>query len=77
MMTKNAEKNRTQIQYFCMDDLVPEGHLLRLIEEAINWDFIYDLVVEKYSPDWGRPSMDTFPPQQPRVVSGMYKHKTS
>ena len=58
MMTKNADKNRTQIQYFCMDDLVPEDHLLRLIEDAINWDFIYDLVVEKYSPDWGRPSMD-------------------
>ena len=58
MMTKNADKNRTQIQYFCMDDLVPEDHLLRLIEETINWDFIYDLVVEKYSPDWGRPSMD-------------------
>ena len=58
MMTKNLEKNRTQIQYFCMDDLVPEDHLLRLIEEAIDWNFIYDLVEEKYSPDWGRPSMD-------------------
>lgn len=58
MMTKNVDKNRTQVQYFCMDDLVPEDHLLRLIEDAINWDFIYDLVVEKYSPDWGRPSMD-------------------
>lgn len=58
MMTKNADKNRTQVQYFCMDDLVPQDHLLRLIENAINWDFIYDLVVEKYSPDWGRPSMD-------------------
>ena len=58
MMTKNVDKNRTQVQYFCMDDIVPEDHLLRLIEDAINWDFIYDLVVEKYSPDWGRPSMD-------------------
>ena len=58
MMTRNADKNRTQIQYFCMDDLVPEDHLLRLIENAINWDFIYDLVKEKYSPDQGRPSMD-------------------
>lgn len=58
MMTKNADKNRTQVQYFCMDELVPKDHLLRLIEEAISWDFIYDLVVEKYSPDWGRPSMD-------------------
>ena len=58
MMTQNKDKNRKQIQYFCMDDLVPEDHLLRLIEEAIDWDFIYDLVQDKYSPDWGRPSMD-------------------
>lgn len=58
MMTQNTDKNRKQIQYFCMDDLVPEDHLLRLIEDAIDWNFIYDLVKEKYSPDWGRPSMD-------------------
>lgn len=58
MMTKDADKNRTQIQYFCMNDLVPEDHLLRLIEEAIDWGFIYDLVEDKYCPDWGRPSMD-------------------
>ena len=58
MMTKDADKNRSQIQYFCMDDLVPEDHLLRLIEKAIDWNFIYDLVEDKYSPDWGRPSMD-------------------
>ena len=57
-MTKDADKNRMQIQYFCMNDLVPEDHLLRLIEEAIDWGFIYDLVEDKYCPDWGRPSMD-------------------
>ena len=43
---------------FCMDDLVPENHLLRLIDKAIDWTFIYDLVEDKYSPDFGRPSMD-------------------
>ncbi len=58
MMTQNADKKREQIQMFCMDDLVPEGHLLRLIDKAIDWTFIYDLVEDKYSPDFGRPSMD-------------------
>ncbi len=29
---------------FCMDDLVPKDHLLRLIDKAIDWNFIYDLV---------------------------------
>ena len=58
MMTQNADKKREQIQMFCMDDLVPEEHLLRLIDKAIRWEFIYDLVIDKYSSDNGRPSMD-------------------
>ena len=29
---------------FCMDDMVPQNHMLRLIDKAIDWDFIYDLV---------------------------------
>ena len=33
-------------------------HLLRLIDQAIDWSFIYDLVIDKYSADNGRPSMD-------------------
>ena len=41
-----------------MDDMVPQNHMLRLIDKAINWNFIYDLVEEKYCPDNGRPSMD-------------------
>ena len=31
---------------------------LRVIDKAIDWTFIYDLVEDKYSPDFGRPSMD-------------------
>ena len=41
-----------------MDDFVPQDHLLRLIDKAIRWEFIYDLVENKYSSDHGRPSMD-------------------
>lgn len=58
MMTQNADKNRNQIHFFCMDDIVPKDHLLRLIERAINWSFIYELVEKKYSPNHGRPSID-------------------
>ena len=29
---------------FSMDDMVPQNHMLRLIDRAINWNFIYDLV---------------------------------
>ena len=51
-------KKRGKIQIFCMDDMVPQDHLLRIIDKAIDWNFIYGLVVDKYSPDNGRPSMD-------------------
>ena len=58
MLTKDADKKREQIQLFCMDGMVPQDHLLRIIDKAIDWSFIYQLVEEKYSPDQGRPSMD-------------------
>ena len=58
MMTKNADKKREQMMMFSMDSMVPQDHMLRLIDKAINWNFIYDLVEEKYCPDNGRPSMD-------------------
>ena len=32
--------------------------MLRLIDKAIDWGFIYELVEKKYCPDNGRPSMD-------------------
>jgi transposase len=58
MMTQNADKKRDQLQIFCMDDLVPQDHLLRLIDKAIDWNIIYDLVEDTYSSDTGRPSMN-------------------
>ena len=41
-----------------MNDMVPRDHLLRKIDRAINWNFIYDLVEDKYCADNGRPSLD-------------------
>ena len=58
MMKKEMDKKREQIQLFCMDDMVPKDHLLRLIDKAIDWNFIYELVEDRYSPNNGRPSLD-------------------
>lgn len=58
MMTQELDKCRGQIQMVCIDDLVPQDHLLRIIDKAIDWSFIYDLVEEKYSHTTGRPSID-------------------
>ena len=57
MMTQN-DKVRTQVQMVCIDDLVPHDHLLRIIDKAIDWSFIYDLVKNTYSDGVGRPSID-------------------
>ena len=58
MMTQENEKVRKQMQIVCIDDLVPQDHLLRIIEKAIDWTFIYDLVRDTYSDGTGRPSID-------------------
>lgn len=57
MITKTARKGE-QIEMVSLNQLVPEDHLLRKIDEHIDFSFIYDLVEDKYSLDNGRPSID-------------------
>ncbi len=57
MITKNS-KRLAQMQIISLESLVPEEHLLRKIDRAVDFSFIYDLVEEKYSSDTGRPSLD-------------------
>ena len=58
MLNQKSENDRRQIGFYCMEDLVPNDHILRKIEKAIDFSFIYDLVKDKYSEDTGRPSID-------------------
>ena len=59
MITKNdSNDKKTQIQMISLDQLVPDDHILRKIDRYIDFSFIYDLVVEKYSTETGRPSVD-------------------
>ena len=57
MITKH-QKALPQMQVVSLEQLVPEDHLLRKIDAVIDFDFIYDLVEERYSQDNGRPSID-------------------
>lgn len=57
MITKN-NKRLDQMQIVSLESLVPEEHLLRKIDKAVDFSFIYDLVEERYSSDTGRPSLD-------------------
>ena len=40
-----------------IEELIPENHLLRPINQLVSFDFIYDLV-DPYYPANGRPSVD-------------------
>ena len=57
MITKN-NKTIDQIQMVSIEQLVPQDHILRKIDAVIDFDFIYDLVEERYCPDSGRTSID-------------------
>ena len=57
-MTRNGGKNRDQIELTSLDELVPEDHLVRKLENAIDWSFIYEMVEDSYCEDNGRPSLD-------------------
>ena len=58
MMTKNNSYSRNQVQMLSVDDLVPDDHILRDIDKAIDFSFIYGLVKGLYCHDNGRPSID-------------------
>ena len=48
MMTRDGGKNRDQIEFTSLDGLVPEDHLVRKLENAIDWSFIYEMVEDSY-----------------------------
>lgn len=57
MLTKGKE-NRYQYEMICVEDLVPEDHLLRKIESAVDFTKIYEFVEDLYCEDNGRGSID-------------------
>lgn len=58
MLSKHTKEGRNQLEMVALDELVPEDHLVRKVEQAIDFEFIYDLVEEKYCLDNGRPGID-------------------
>ncbi len=56
MLGKKA-KNECLFYYFNMSDMIPDNHILRLIDQHVDFSFIHKKVKYLYS-DIGRPSID-------------------
>lgn len=57
-MLERGKMDRDTIEIVGIESLVPEGHLLRKIDAAVDFNVLYDMVEELYSEDNGRPSVD-------------------
>lgn len=58
MLKERQEDGRERLEITCAELLVPEEHLLRKIDKAIEFRHIYEIVGKLYSADNGRPSVD-------------------
>lgn len=57
-MLERGKMNRDIIEIVGIDGLVPQEHLLRKIDAAVDFGKIYDMVEPLYCEDNGRPSID-------------------
>jgi transposase len=57
IMMGQHDRSEALFYYFRLEDQVPEGHLLRLIEKHISFEFVRDRLKQSYS-ETGRPSID-------------------
>ena len=47
-----------EYEFVMLEELVPEDHLLRKMEKAVDFSFIHDLCKDLYCPDNGRPAIE-------------------
>ena len=57
VLTKDIE-NRNQVEFVSLEQMVPQDHLLRQIDAAINFNKVYEFVEDLCCKDNGRPSID-------------------
>jgi transposase len=57
-MLKRKKVKQIELEFISIEELVPEDHLLRKIDKAIDFTFIYDKVKHLYCADNGRPPID-------------------
>ena len=57
-MLRTNKKERDQVEIFSIEEFVPQEHLLRKIDSAVDFTQVYDFVTELYCKNNGRPSVD-------------------
>ena len=57
-MLERGKMERGIVEIVDIDSLVPENHLLRKIDAAVDWEQLYEMVEPLYCEDNGRPSID-------------------
>lgn len=57
-MINERPPTQSSLEFVCIDELVPQNHLLRKIDKTIDFTFIHDLVKDLYCQNNGRPAID-------------------
>jgi len=57
-MLREHDNKQIGMEFVCIEELVPQDHLLRKIDRVIDFDFIRDKVKDLYCADNGRPAID-------------------
>lgn len=58
MLTEKKTIERDTLEIMCTEMLVPKWHLLRKIDEAVDFERLSEIVGDLYCKDNGRPSID-------------------
>lgn len=76
MLRTREKEARKQIRFVCIEDLVPHDHLLRKIDNAVDFSFVRDEVRKLYSEDKGRPSVDPVTLVKLCVINYLYGYNS-
>lgn len=58
MLRERETSKQKEYEIVLLDELVPQDHILRRIDEAVDFSFIHDLCKDLYSPNMGRPAIE-------------------
>lgn len=57
MLREKETSKQREYEIVLLDELVPQDHILRKIDAAVDFSFIHDLCKDLYSPNIGRPAI--------------------